>query len=157
MLHYVGSLMPVIILVGFALVVLNALGNNRGGRVQYRAKAIMTPTEIAFWHILRQVAAPWHIAPQVSMGALLYARGGYGQSERRGARNRFSQKMIEFVLLDEDGSVRLLIELDDRTHRQARDAARDQMTASAGYKTLRVTGRLKTDRMTLRLAIENAL
>jgi very-short-patch-repair endonuclease len=36
------------------------------------------------------------------------------------------------------GSVVMLIELDDRTHRADQDARRDKMTAAAGYSTLRL-------------------
>ncbi len=120
------------------------------------AKAIMTDNELRFWALLRVASAPLHVAPQVAMGALLKVAGGE-QRGRTGARNSFAQKMVDFVLLDDGGQVRLLVELDDRMHNTAKDKARDAMTASAGYTTLRVQGANARDLHLLKAAIDERL
>jgi very-short-patch-repair endonuclease len=38
----------------------------------------------------------------------------------------------------DNAEVIALVELDDRTHRASKDAARDAMTAAAGYQTIRI-------------------
>jgi hypothetical protein len=138
MMHYLEPL-----LIGlFVLIVLSSLvGARRGGEANVVARDLMTAREIEFWRMLRRVADPYHVAPQVAMSALLKAAPGMDPKHSLGTRNRFDRKYVDFALVDERGSVRLLIELDDRTHLTDKDATRDRMTARAGYTTLRVTGR----------------
>ncbi len=157
MAHFVGGLLPIFIVFAVILAVLNAVAGSLRSTARFKARALMTPAEVAFWRLLCQIVGPWHIAPQVSMGALMSTVGNADRSGHRSARNRFDRKIVDFVLLDEDGNVRLLIELDDRSHRPEHDALRDRMTAAAGYKTLRVTGRLKRDAEALRTALRAAL
>jgi|GEM_PF-3130287 len=82
---------------------------------------------------------------------------GRSRGSRYAVRSRFDRKMIDYVLVDDAGKVRLLVELDDRTHDAARDAARDAMTARAGYVTLRVNGVVARDAYLLKGAINGAL
>jgi very-short-patch-repair endonuclease len=89
-----------------------------------------------------EAALPQHrVMAQVAMGALLEA----AETDRKrahGTRNRFAQKIVDFVVVSRDtAEVLALVELDDRTHRAARDAKRDAMTASAGYSTIRILSR----------------
>lgn len=157
MAHSGGELVPLIFLLFIIVAISGAFSSKLRGAASFRARALMTPAEVAFWRVLCEVVSPWHIAPQVSMGALLATTSSSDRSAHRSARNRFDRKIVDFVLLDDDGQVRLLIEFDDRTHVGERDAVRDRMTATAGYKTLRVTGRLKRDREALRSAVRGAL
>ncbi|GGD99746.1 hypothetical protein GCM10011529_02350 [Polymorphobacter glacialis] len=131
---------PTIVVVVVLVILSAAVGKNRDWMKTIRAKPMMTPREVAFFNLLKGVAAPLHVCPQVAMGAILaVAKGGEGK-QRHATRNRFAQKMIDFVLIDDSGAVRLIIELDDRTHGAAKDASRDAMTARGGYQTLRVRG-----------------
>ncbi|WP_426164802.1 DUF2726 domain-containing protein [Sandarakinorhabdus sp. DWP1-3-1] len=107
---------------------------------KYRAKPLMTPTELAFYRLLREAALPLNVAPQVAMGAIVNTVAGLDAKERTGARNKFDRKMIDFVLFEDGGAVKLLVELDDRTHKAEKDAERDRITDSAGYTTLRMRG-----------------
>ena len=68
---------------------------------------------------------------QVSMGALL-------QSEWK-HRNKYGQKIVDFVLCGPSFFVLTVIELDDPSHRNkaVKDAERDAMLAGAGIRTLR--------------------
>jgi very-short-patch-repair endonuclease len=65
-------------------------------------------------------------------------------------RGRFAQKVVDFVILDDALEVVALVELDDRTHRLEKDAARDAMTAAAGYVTLRYRSREKPEPKAIR-------
>ena len=161
MAHLLSSLLPLILIIAFCMAVFSAFSANIGNEPKVRFKPIMTAAEIKFWHLLREATGPWHIAPQVSMAALLNTATGLDRSRQRSSRNQFDRKMVDFVLLDDAGKVRLLIELDDRTHERASvvksDAKRDRMTSSAGYKTLRVTGQARHDVGVLRTEVKAAL
>ena len=103
------------------------------------AAPLMTPMEQrTIDHI--ETALPWaRVHAQVSMGALLKPVRGLNRSKSTTVRNRFSSKRVDYVIEHRGtGRVVLLIELDDRTHNRAADAARDRITAAAGYITLRL-------------------
>lgn len=141
-----GSIIGLVIVAVIVLAVANAFldgakrsPRGRGGARIVR-KRLMTDSEQIFWHVLRHAAAPLHVAPQVSMGALLRAEGG-DQSAKTAMRNGFDRKIVDFVLFDDDGFVHLLVELDDSMHRVERDSARDARTNAAGYTTLRIRNR----------------
>jgi hypothetical protein len=147
-----GLVIVVIVVVGIASALLQPLG----AAPKLRAKLFMTEAETAFYRRLRVAAAPLNVAPQVAMAAIVTTAGG-GNDKRRGARNTFDRKIIDFVLFDDDGNVKLLVELDDRTHRTDKDAARDKLTASAGYRTLRMRGSDARDADKIRNSIAAAL
>ncbi len=157
------SLFSVVIVFVVVMAVANALLDAKGGRKssggrrgRVHAKPLMTDREVKFCRLLRDVAAPLHVAPQVAMGALLSVSSS-DRSSWRATRNSFDRKIVDFVLLDDDGRVELIVELDDRTHLRDRDADRDRLTAQAGYQTLRVNGVTARDRAMLRTAVDNAL
>lgn len=108
---------------------------------QFIRKRYLTDAETRVLDFL-EAALPHHrIMAQVSMGALLDA----GERDRRRAyatRNRFSRKIVDYVVVTRDtAEVVALVELDDHTHRPPNDAKRDAMTAAAGYETIRIPGR----------------
>ena len=150
-----SNLMFLLLIVIAAAVLLGGPVSRRLPRVA--AKPLMTGNEIRFWRLLRPAAAPMHVAPQVSMGALLKVAGSADRRDWRSARNRFDRKVVDFALVDEEGRVQLLVELDDRMHDHARDRQRDLMTAQAGYRTLRVQGIVARDATLLREAVDGAL
>lgn len=129
-------LLIVLLVLLFAANLYMGLGGNRVPQV--RAKPMMTLNEIAFWQLLRRAAAPLLVCPQVGMNALLTTERGMDGKARQATRNRFMSKIVDFVLIENDGTVRLIVELDDSTHDAARDKKRDLMTARAGYTTLRI-------------------
>ena len=150
-----SNLMFLLLIVIVAAALLGGPANRRLPRVA--AKPLMTGNEIRFWRLLRPAAAPLHVAPQVAMGALLKVAGGADRRDWRSARNRFDRKVIDFALVDDEGQVQLLVELDDRMHDQARDRQRDGMTSQAGYRNLRVQGVVARDARLLREAVDGAL
>lgn len=103
-----------------------------------KPKALLTPPERKFLVLLEAALPECRIHAQVSMGALLVPVKGLPRGSHSRVRNRFSQKIVDFVVEDRDsGAVIALIELDDRTHAASRDRDRDLMTGEAGYRTVR--------------------
>ncbi|WP_367276964.1 DUF2726 domain-containing protein [uncultured Salinicola sp.] len=105
----------------------------------YRRKRLMTRHEMVMYHKLVRALSdtPYIVCPQVSMGAVMDIKSGVDGKQRLGLRNRFDRKIIDFVIADEEGHARLLVELDDSSHVSSRDRERDSLTTSAGYRTLR--------------------
>jgi hypothetical protein len=110
-----GLVITVVVISGVA----SALFTPLGSTPKLRAKVFLTDAETVFYRRLRVAAAPLNVAPQVAMAAIVTTAGG-SNGRRRGSRNTFDRKIIDFVLFDDDGNVKLLVELDDRTHRSDR-------------------------------------
>lgn len=118
---------------------------------RFKAKDILTPNETEFFGRIRQAVPELLVMTQVSMGALMTGTHESGKHIR--ARMKFAQKIVDFVILDKDCNVVLLIELDDRMHNKGKDRERDAMTRQAGYATLRFESRNKPSVPALRAAI----
>lgn len=116
-------------------------------------KRLLTDNEAKVLAFL-ETALPRHrVMAQVAMGALLDASGA-DRKRARATRNRFAQKIVDFVIVTKDtAEVVALVELDDRTHRAAQDAKRDAMTAEAGYRTIRIPGRPRPTAESVRAAV----
>lgn len=108
----------------------------------YKKKALLTANEKEFFERLTQALPGYRVFPQVAMGALIAVSVDEGRSVLK-ARSRFAQKIVDYVVCDERLNVLGLIELDDRTHVSTKDAARDALTRSAGYWTLRYQSKAK--------------
>jgi very-short-patch-repair endonuclease len=144
------------LLIAIALLVLACLGRRRPrGKHKYLPKQLLTPNEKEFFGRLRKAVPEYAIQSQVCMGALMDGRHSSGKHLR--TRAKFSQKIVDYALLDDKLNVILLIELDDRTHDPIKDAARDAMTNEAGYRTLRIESRAKPSVMDLRAQILKAI
>jgi hypothetical protein len=119
---------------------------------KFKPKALLTSNELEFLGCLESAVPELRFCPQVSMGALLdpAASRKDGKAYFR-ARGMFSQKIVDFVAQRRtDGSIVAVIELDDRTHDNDKDAKRDAMLASAGYKIVRWNSKAKPDAATIR-------
>lgn len=121
-----------IALVIAAAVALQAKKARRRGDDAVKPRAPLTNREQAMYHRLRSTLPEHIILAQVSLGALLTAQS-------HAARNRFNQKIADFVVCTPAFDVIAVIELDDSSHktRRDRDAARDAMLARAGIRTIR--------------------
>jgi hypothetical protein len=120
----------------------------------YRARALMTGNEREFFGRLVAALPEHHVFPQVAMSALMDTKVGLVAGARRGARNRFSQKVIDYVVADRASlQVVALVELDDRTHDPKRDAARDKLTRSVGLRTVRFSAKNRPDVREIRLHV----
>lgn len=136
-----GPPLVAVILFAFAAVILVAALKGRTGSAEPAvvAKPFLTARESAMLAILEEVLPGCRIHGQVAMGALLRVEPVVGRKMSPAHRNRFSQKIVDFVAQDrQTGEVVALIEIDDRSHSAEADAKRDQMTAQAGYRTIRI-------------------
>lgn len=109
---------------------------------------VLTQAEIRFHAVLVAAVARiggMSVFPQVAMGAILDADRNLEADFRRNVRNRFDRKIVDFVIVDARTNVLLIVELDDSTHDGDRDRARDEITRSAGYATMRIRGRSARD------------
>ncbi|RIA46260.1 uncharacterized protein DUF2726 [Hephaestia caeni] len=135
------SLLPILGLAVSAAVILSLLRGLTGGLGPPApvAKPFMTKRERAMLAAIEQILPMYRIHAQVAMGALLRIPSRPGRRSTPADRNAFSQKIVDFVVEDPaTGAVVALIEVDDGSHRFDRDRKRDEMTAGAGYRTLRV-------------------
>lgn len=102
-------------------------------------RRLMTERERRVIEMIEAAAPACRVHAQVSMGALLEAKRGLDRSRQTAVRNRFNRKIVDYVIEDKKtGDVVAIVELDDRTHRAAKDKERDRLTSAAGYNTIRL-------------------
>lgn len=130
------------------------------GQASLVKKRLLTPNEREFYGRLQAatkgLSVNWQY--QVSMGALMDLKGVI-ESQDPGSywmlRNQFANKIVDFVMVDKrTNEVLALIELDDMMHDAQKDAQRDALTASAGYKTIRWHSRNKPSVEEIRKQLE---
>jgi very-short-patch-repair endonuclease len=107
-------------------------------------KPLMTENEKSFYLRLQR-ALPGHVVfPQVSFAAFLTHDSTLSPKARLALRRKFNRKIADFVVCDRETlQIAALIELDDRTHVASADRQRDELTAAAGYKTIRFQSKQK--------------
>lgn len=128
-------------------------GKAEGDAANYKAKPLLSANELEFLSRLESAVPELRFCPQVAMGALLDPAVSKKENPSRHAslRGTFAQKMIDFVAMDrKTGAIVAIIELDDRTHNEEKDAKRDAMLKSAGYKTVRWHSKNKPDAVAIR-------
>lgn len=138
---YIGGAVALLVMAA------NALELPFSSKPKVRAKQLLTNAEReALNHI--EAALPWcRIHAQVAMGAIVQPAGHLKGADFYRERGKFSQKIVDFVAEDRStGEVVVLIELDDSSHRRDRDEKRDQITRTAGYKTIRLRLKWPTHR-----------
>lgn len=130
-------LLPFCILIVLAGVAL--LFRFGGQEVRLVARPLMTERERRVIQLIEAARPDCRVHAQVAMAALVDAPKSIDPKRRTAMRNRFDRKIVDYVLEDRaTGKVVAIIELDDRTHKATKDRARDAMTESAGYRTLRL-------------------
>ena len=138
-----------LLVIAFALLAVIAALTSRT-KADFLAKDLMTKRERKAIDVIERLHPNARVHAQVAMGAILKVHGGADKKKRHSLRNKFSQKIVDFVLEErETGQILALIELDDRTHNTEKDRVRDAMTASAGYETIRIPPKTKLDETTL--------
>ena len=135
--------------VGFAILKTKLAANSRGAdeAAKFKAKTMLTANELEFLARLEAAVPELRFCPQAAMGALLEPavsrKDGKAYFRLRGM---FAQKIVDFVAQRrQDGSIMAIIELDDRTHEGNKDAKRDAMLVSAGYRIVRWNSKAKPD------------
>lgn len=144
-----------ILVVVIAVVLMMASGGS-GKTLAVERKPLMTKREREALAVIEAVFPQHRIYPQVAMGALIKRKSGLSGKERVRVRNRFSQKIVDFVAEDRRSGELLLIELDDRTHDSAKDKQRDAITHAAGYRTIRIPAGTRLDPVTVRSLMADA-
>ncbi|QYE33143.1 DUF2726 domain-containing protein (plasmid) [Polymorphobacter sp. PAMC 29334] len=125
------------IVVLLLLIRIAGLGAGRPWLSRIERKRLMTPAEVRFWHVLETALPDQRIFAQVAMGALLKPVAGLSGKEWWSTFGRFSQKVVDFVVVDSAGEVIAIVELDDHSHVTAKDQARDALLACGGYPVVR--------------------
>jgi hypothetical protein len=128
------TVMILLALTALAIVAIKLPRTTKAKTGRFHAKPIATAHEQKmFWRLLEAFPSPeFTVFTQVAFGAMLTAKEG-------ASRNRFSQKMADFVVINKAFKVLATIELDDASHkgREREDANRDSMLIEAGYTVLR--------------------
>lgn len=133
-----------------AVQVKSAKGSRRNGT--YRQRNLMTDNELEFFG--RLVAAlPGHVVfPQVAMSALIEAASS-DSKQAHSDRLRIAQQRVDYVVCTRNGEVVAVVELDDRTHSQAKDRQRDARLEQAGIRTVRFQSRNKPTPAAIMVAV----
>ena len=120
---------------------------SRNSPPKFKPKPFLTPNELEFLGRLEAAVPEYRFHAQAAMGALLDpAVSRKDAKEFFRVRGMISQKIVDFVAQSRrDGSVKAIIELDDRTHDSEKDARRDAMLASTGFQTIRWNSKTKPD------------
>jgi len=133
------------ILVVFAacfIMLLLAAKKSKGQTGAYRRRKLMTDNEEEFFGRL-VVALPDHyIFPQVAMSAMLQPASTNGRTAHSD-RLRIAQQRVDYVVFTKSCEIVAVVELDDRTHSQAKDQLRDSRLEQAGIRTVRFQSRNK--------------
>ena len=143
-----------LLLVGFVvavvLLLLRALRGSPRLALLYRSKPLLTAWERKVLPLLLEQLPPGcHLCPQVRLADLL-AITTKDPSARTTALNRVASKSVDFAIVDlTTGAVRLVVELDDKTHdrpdRQARDGFVGEVLRAAGIPVARFRPRQPID------------
>lgn len=143
----VHDVWPIIVIGGIVVATLIArYGLRHRWHARIERKRLMTAAEVRFWHVLIRAFPDHGVFAQVSAGALLRPVSGLARRDWWATYGRFSQMIVDFVVVDaRSGVVLAIVELDDRSHSAAKDAARDAMFARCGYTVLRCHSRDSAD------------
>lgn len=126
----------VLVLIG-GFVAMTLLGKKKlPPGLRFIQKPIMTANELEFFGRLRAALPDFEIFPQVAMSAIMKPLR-IDDGNNQAARNKIDRKVVDFVIYSKAFELVCVVELDDRTHKAARDLSRDAMTAGANIKTLR--------------------
>jgi hypothetical protein len=128
------------------------LANKRTADAKYKRRDIMTDNEMEFFGRLVAALPDHYIFPQVAMSALLDP-AGTDAKQAHSDRNRIAQQHVDYVVCNRRCEVVAVVELDDRTHTQAKDQVRDGRLAQGGYRTVRFQSRQKPPAAAIRAAI----
>lgn len=110
--------------------------------LNYHPTRIMTPNEMEFFARLEKAWPEGYIFPQVAMSALIQPTS-IDQKKYMNDFRKISQKRVDYAIFTAAMHLVCIVELDDMTHDQAKDAIRDGMLMDAGIPTLRWHSRKK--------------
>lgn len=130
----------------------------QGRRPQVRRKRFLTRVEHDTLAHLETAFPQFRVHCQVSIGALISPERFLGRNDALWTHRLYAQKIVDYVLQDRrSGDIVALVELDDPTHRRPRDHARDVLTDTAGYCTIRLPAAQRPTLQSVRETISCAL
>src|SRR5690606_32874461 len=98
-----------------------------------------------------------HVLAQVSLSALLEPALKRGTRRYFWMRGRYAQQLVDFVILNLDLDVLVLVEMGDCQQSRKRDEERDAVSAAAGYTTIRFSSALNPSIYEIRAAVSRAV
>jgi len=125
-------------------------------RPRYRRQPIMTANEREFYQRLITACPDCQIWPQVPILALLRPDAKEGTRAFWMAFRKISNTRVDWVVV-RDMEVLAVIELDDRSHDARKDAQRDQILKSCGYRVIRFNANRRPDPQQIHEAVFRAI
>jgi hypothetical protein len=119
---------------------------------RYRRHTIMTENEREFYGRLLAACPDCQIWPQVPILALVRPDAKEGSRAFWMAFKRISNTRVDWVVV-QDMEVVAIIELDDRSHDARKDAQRDRILKSCGYRVIRFNSSRRPDPRQIQEAI----
>jgi hypothetical protein len=164
----ITGMLPWILMLGggvllFKLVMFGISGGTNAAdlfekRLLVHRKTFVTRVEAQTLAYIKEMFPKVRVHCQVAMSALIAPAKGLSSKERLWTHRRYGQKVVDLVLQDRaSGKIIALVELDDRTHNQAKDRARDKITAAGGYPTIRLTAKMLPTRSSVAAALKPVL
>lgn len=122
----IGCISSIILLVSFVPFFLP--------KQKFFPRSVISSFETQMFLRLKQAFPHYHVLTQVAFSALI-------TSDHYKIRSKFNRKVTDFVLLNKDMKVVVIIELDDPSHlgKEQENKQRDQMLQEAGYDVIRYT------------------
>jgi len=127
---------PLLWAAGGLLLVLVLVLVLRSRRPRYRRQPVMTANEREFYGRLAAACPDCQIWPQVPILALVRPDAKTGTRAFWLAFRAVSNTRVDWVIA-RDMEVLAIVELDDRSHDPRKDARRDQVLRSCGYRVVR--------------------
>lgn len=144
----------VIFVACFILLLLAARkGKSRAGT--YGRRKLMTDNEEEFFGRLLVALPDHYVFPQVAMSALLQPARTNGRTAHSD-RLRIAQQRVDYVVCKKSCEIVAVVELDDRTHSQAKDQLRDSRLEQAGIRTVRFRSRNRPEAELIRKMVLGA-
>ncbi len=137
---------------GLLLVLALAAFLHRSRKPRYRPGSIMTANEREFYRRLVSACPDCQIWPQVPILALVRPDAKEGTRAFWLAFRAISNARVDWVIV-RDMDVLAVVELDDRSHDVRKDARRDQILASCGYRVVRFASHRRPSPQQIRDAI----
>lgn len=119
---------------------------------RYRRHAVMTDNEREFYGRLLAACPDCQIWPQVPILALVRPDAKEGSRAFWIAFKRISNTRVDWVVV-RNMEVIAIVELDDRSHDARKDAQRDKVLRSCGYRVVRFASNRRPDRRQIQEAI----
>jgi hypothetical protein len=105
-----------------------------------QSRPLSEPEQVLYWRLV-EALPECVILAQVSFSRFMTPsppEGVLQAKQQRALYARISQKSVDFLVCLKDFTVVAAVELDDATHRGARDIQRDELLKSAGITPLRL-------------------